>query len=87
MDLNIYYPKIVYEMRFRVADELIKANDKKLRAIVGAFEKLPWYIRRTYFNCDEFYWEEKFLRYDTSKTLLLGRLKKKNLTNFLSSKP
>lgn len=58
----------------RVRTELRHASDRKLRAIVRAFSKLP--SCRKYFVpiCNQEYWLDKQLRESTARALLLGNL-------------
>ena len=58
----------------KVRTELRYASDRKLRSIVQAFDKLPFYIRYALLPCNEEYWFEKSLRYNTARALLLGKL-------------
>ncbi len=82
MDLEIDFPRISKTIKEKVANDLAYAEDIKLRSIVRAYEKLPFY-KKFNWPCKQLYWYEKSLRYDTAKAILLGKLKRRDLVNYL----
>lgn len=68
---------IYTRMKDKVREDLRYASPRKLRSIVRAFEKIPFWKRNLYLPfcyCNPLRWDEKRLRFSTARAVLLGEL-------------